>query len=73
MSTKTYSTTDVAAKVGISRQTLYTWVERGWIDAPKPIRAGNASILVWTEKQLAGARKFKGTLRRGPKRKDGKR
>jgi DNA-binding transcriptional MerR regulator len=66
---RTYSTAQAAAKIGVSRQTLYTWADAGLIDAPTPIIAGNQSIRVWTERQVAAAKKFKGTLKPGPKSK----
>jgi excisionase family DNA binding protein len=71
MSSKVYSTSEVAAKVGISRQTLYNWIESGLLDAPEPIMAGKASIRIWTEAHLRAARKAKGTLRTGRPKKDG--
>jgi excisionase family DNA binding protein len=74
MSPKTYSTSEVAAKLGISRQTLYDWIDGGMIDAPEPITAGRASIRLWTDRHIRAACKVKGTLKRGPKpkRKSGK-
>ena len=66
---RTYSTSEVAAKIGVSRQTLYSWIAAGLIDAPRPIVAGNQSIRVWTEAHLAAAKRFKGTLKPGPKKK----
>jgi len=68
MSPKAYSTSEVAAKIGVSRQTLYDWIESGLLDAPEPITAGNASIRLWTDAHVASARKVKGTLKPGPKR-----
>jgi len=61
-----FSTKQVAAKIGISRQTLYSWIESGIIDAPAVIRPG---VRLWTEDDIANAAKAKGKLRRGPKRK----
>jgi len=71
MSRKTYSTSQVASRIGVSRQTLYSWIEAGLIDAPEPITAGNASIRLWTDAHIAAARKLKGTLKPGPKPKKG--
>ena len=71
MSPKTYSTSQVAAKLGVSRQTLYDWIESGLIDAPEPIKAGNASIRLWTDRHVRSARKVKGTLKPGPKPRKG--
>jgi excisionase family DNA binding protein len=67
---KLFSTGEAASKIGISRQTLYSWIELGLIDAPKPLRAG---VRLWTASQIASAAKAKGKLKRGPvpKRKKG--
>lgn len=69
MDAKTYTTAEVAAKVGVSRQTLYSWIEDGKINAPKPIKLGQRSMRLWTKAHIEQARKFKGTLKRGPKAK----
>jgi len=61
--TKFYSTLEAAARIGVSRQTLYTWIELGLIDAPKPMREG---VRLWTASQIASASKAKGKLKRGP-------
>jgi hypothetical protein len=68
MSSKTYSTSQVAALLGVARQTLYNWIESGLLDAPELVTAGNASIRLWTEKHIKAARKLKGTLKPGPKK-----
>ena len=67
MDEKTYSTGEVAEKVGISRQTLFTWIEKGQVVAPKPIAVGKTSIRLWTKTDIERVQKFKGTLKRGPK------
>jgi excisionase family DNA binding protein len=69
---KFFSTSQAAAKIGVSRQTLYSWMESGHIRAPEPIRAGGASIRLWTQADIDRAAKAKGTLKMGrpsPKRK----
>jgi DNA-binding transcriptional MerR regulator len=72
MSPKTYSTAEVAKKVGVSRQTLYNWMDAGLLE-PEAVTAGNASIRLWTDSHVAKARMLKDTLKRGPKPKKGKR
>jgi excisionase family DNA binding protein len=68
MDAKTYTTAEAAAKIGVSRQTLYTWIEERKITAPKPTRMGQRSIRFWTIAEIEIARKFKSTTkRRGPK------
>ena len=64
---KTYSTSQVARMVGVSRQTLYTWLAAGLIDAPDQVTAGGASLMIWTEAHIKAARKVKGSQRPGPK------
>ena len=69
MDAKTYTTGEAAAKIGVSRQTLHTWIEAGSIAAPKPIAMGQRSIRFWTKADIDEARKFKGTLKPGPRAK----
>jgi excisionase family DNA binding protein len=64
---KNYTTTEAAAKIGVSRQTLHAWIESGQIDAPKPVEMGQRLIRFWTVADIDRARKFKGTLKSGPK------
>lgn len=68
MNSRTYTTGEAAKKLGVSRQTLYTWIEEKRIDAPEPVRQGLRLIRFWTEADIQRAREFKGTLRPGPKR-----
>lgn len=63
---KFYTTKEVAAKIGVSRQTLYSWIESGLIAAPKPISLGGATVRMWTAEDIAEAAKAKGTLKPGP-------
>jgi excisionase family DNA binding protein len=73
---KFFSTAQAAAKIGVSRQTLYSWIESGLIRAPEPIQAGGASVRLWTQADVDRAAKAKGTLKTGrpsPKSKDGAR
>jgi excisionase family DNA binding protein len=67
MAPKTYTTAEVAAKVGVSRQTLYSWIEEGKITAPKPIKLGQRTMRIWNQVEMEHARKFKGSLKPGPK------
>ena len=71
MSPKTYTSIEAAARIGVSRQTLYTWIAEERIDAPKSLKIGNASMRFWTKAQIEAAKKFKGTLKPGrvPKKK----
>jgi excisionase family DNA binding protein len=69
MSARVYSTGDAAKQIGVSRQTLQAWIAAGKISAPKPIGVANATIRLWTKGDIEKARKFKGTLRPGPRSK----
>jgi excisionase family DNA binding protein len=70
---KFLSTAQAARKIGVSRQTLYSWIESGLVKAPKAIQAGGASVRLWTQADISRAARIKGKLKRGPKRKDGAR
>jgi predicted DNA-binding transcriptional regulator AlpA len=69
MSAKTFTTAEAAAKIGISRQSLFTWIQRKQIVAPKPVRMGQRLIRFWTMEDIEKARAFKGSLKSGPKKK----
>lgn len=67
MEGKAYSTEEAAEQIGVSRQTLFTWIRKGFIATPKAIAVGKTLIRLWTKTDIKRARKFKGTLKRGPK------
>jgi excisionase family DNA binding protein len=67
MSPKTFTTSQAAEQIGVSRQTLQTWIAAGEIEAPALIGEGKATLRLWTKADIEKARKFKGTLRSGPK------
>jgi excisionase family DNA binding protein len=68
MAARTYTTAEAAAKIGISRQTLYAWIEERKIAAPKPTRMGQRTVRFWTNADIEHAISFKRTtIRRGPK------
>ena len=62
MKQKLFTTTQAAAKIGVTRQTLYNWAEMDLIDAPPPVAPG---VRLWTAAQIAAAGKMKGALPRG--------
>lgn len=64
-----FTTKQAAKKIGVSRQTLYSWIDAGVISAPELIRAGLASMRLWTQADINTAAKAKGKLKRGPKEK----
>jgi excisionase family DNA binding protein len=69
MSTKTCTTGEAAKQIGVSRQTLQAWIAAGKISAPKPVELGNVPVRLWTKASIEKARKFKGTLKPGPRSK----
>jgi excisionase family DNA binding protein len=65
-----FYTTDQAAKeIGISRQTLQSWIKNKQIISPKPTLEGAKGKRLWTKADIERGRKFKGTLKRGPRAK----
>jgi excisionase family DNA binding protein len=63
---KTYTMAQAAKRLGISRQTLYSWIDAGFVKSPKPTAIGRTSFRLWTAADIERARKFKGTLKPGP-------
>jgi excisionase family DNA binding protein len=59
MAPKTFSTGEVAKRLGVSRQTLQSWLALGKIEGPKPIEVGGMTVRLWTATDIAKARKFK--------------
>jgi DNA-binding transcriptional MerR regulator len=65
MEPKNYTTTEAAKKIGVSRQTLYSWIGIDALRPPKSIVVSGKTIRLWTESDIEKARKFKGTLKQG--------
>jgi len=59
MSRETYTTREVAAKVGITRATLQAWIRDKKIKPPRPTLEGARAKRLWTEADLARLRKTK--------------
>jgi excisionase family DNA binding protein len=57
VSQKLYTTREIAARAGISRQTLQAWIAEGKIKAPDVIEA--AGVRLWTDADLAVVLKVK--------------
>jgi excisionase family DNA binding protein len=53
MSPRTYTTTDAAKAVGITRATLQDWIKKKKFAAPKLGRVGNISVRFWTASDIA--------------------
>jgi excisionase family DNA binding protein len=60
MAEKFYTTGEAAKAIGVSRQSLQTWIAEGKVDAPKMI--GNTRV--WSQKQVD---KLKGQRKKGKK------
>jgi predicted DNA-binding transcriptional regulator AlpA len=69
MEMKIHTTAEAAAAIGVSRQTLYSWIDGGKVIAPKLIVTGQKSIRLWTKADIERVKRFKGTLKPGPKSK----
>jgi len=72
MSSKLLSTVAVADEVGVPRATLQYWIKEGKIAAPKTKLRNGVAVRLWTAGDVEKARKLKGTLKRGPDPKRGK-
>ena len=59
MSEKTYSTVQVAKRLGISWSTLHRWIESKKVQAPPDQALGGLQVRLWTEADLEAARKYK--------------
>jgi excisionase family DNA binding protein len=69
MSPKTFTTSQAAKQIGVSRQTLQSWIAAAKIDVPALIGEGNATLRLWTKADIEKAKKFRGALRPGRPRK----
>lgn len=54
---KTYTSSEAAKKLGVSRETLYQWLRAGRIPAPQQITLGKKKQYLWTEEDIEAARK----------------
>ena len=55
MSDKFYTTGQAAQAIGVSRQTLQTWIAEGKVDAPKII--GNTRV--WNQTQVNELKRYR--------------
>ena len=53
MSAKTYTTTEAADAVGITRATLQDWIKKGKFAAPKLQQLGKVAVRLWTSADVA--------------------
>jgi excisionase family DNA binding protein len=72
MNPKLLSTVEVARKVGVPRATLQYWIKEGKIAAPKTKLRNGVAVRLWTPEGVEEAKNLKGSLKRGPEPKKGK-
>jgi excisionase family DNA binding protein len=56
---KTYSTAKVAKILGIGTETIYRWMHEGKLPTPPLQSLGAMRIRLWSEEDLAAAKKYK--------------
>jgi DNA-binding transcriptional MerR regulator len=66
-SMKTCTTAQAARAAGVSRATLQVWIKGEKIKAPKTRLVGGTAVRLWSKADIERARRFKGTLKRGPR------
>jgi excisionase family DNA binding protein len=69
---KTCTTSQAARAAGISRATLQVWIKDGKIKAPKTRLVGGTAVRLWSKTDIEQAKKFKGSLKPGPRPKKSK-
>lgn len=70
MAMKSYSTVEVARKVGIHKSTLRDWLQRGAIPEPKQRANGGQIVRIWTDRDVERVKKHKAShYRKGRGRK----
>lgn len=67
MAKRKLTTAQVARAIGVTRATLQDWIRRKLIPAPRLLEIGGGQVRLWDVVDIRRARKFKGTLRRGPR------
>lgn len=55
----------VAREAGVSRATLYAWIDKGLLDPPEFTRSGDVEMRLWTEEDIERVLKLKGSLKLG--------
>ena len=56
---KIYNMTELAEKLGVPRQTIYYWIEKGWVRPRRDYR----NYPVFTEGDVENIQKWKGSIR----------
>ncbi len=55
---KTYTTVQLAERLGIGRDTIYRWMRAGKIKTARVSRIGPFRVRLWTERDVARIRAF---------------
>jgi len=55
---KTYTTVQLAERLGVGRDTIYRWMRAGKIKAAPVSRLGPFRVRLWTDRDVARIRKF---------------
>jgi DNA-binding transcriptional MerR regulator len=58
-----YTTPEAAKLIGVSRQTLQSWIMGRFIKTPRLSVVANFRVRLWNKADIQLAKRFKGTLR----------
>lgn len=56
---KRYNVTNAAKELGVTRQTLYNWIEKGWVKPKRDYR----NFPVFTDKDILNIKKWQAALK----------
>jgi len=54
---KSYTTKEVAEKLGVHRVTLQEWIAKGWVPVPQLQTIGGGLVRLWSNADIERARK----------------
>jgi DNA-binding transcriptional MerR regulator len=71
MGSESYTTTEAAKKIGVTRATLQAWIKTGRVQPPEiQVRSGKSPVRLWTTSDIARLRAMKNLIKVGrPKKK----
>ena len=71
MKFKTFTTSEAAREVGVSRTTVQNWIKLGLVRPPElQVRAGQPPGRLWTSRDVSRLRTLKGTIKTGRRKKE---
>lgn len=56
---RSYSTAQVAAKIGVHKNTIKRWLREGKFAEPRKVRIGNIDSRIWSDRDVGRVRKYK--------------